>query len=370
MSVPPRFLVLVCLTMLLLITAGPVAAVQVDGLYQVEVPVETRDRPERQEVLGEALTRVLVRMTGNRTIGEFPEAKPLLESASRYVQQFRYADAPSAEAAQGKAYLLQVTFDGVALERALEARGLPVWGRERPAVLVWLAVREPGDNYLVAGSSGQAAKASMQAAAEDRGVPLVFPLYDLEDQAQVTFSDVSGGFHENILNASERYRPDAVLVGRATRSSGLWDVRWSLYYGDQPFDWESSSAGLGVALQEGVHGLAGTLAARLSSSAYSDAASGTLVVVSGVRRLEDYVRISRYLGGLGPVLSRRTYRISPEKAEFLIEARGGSRDLERVIGLGDLLQAQRVEAPLAIPEQGPLVTPAEPSIPTLHFRLL
>lgn len=352
----------------LLLWLPPAFAVQMEDLYEAEVPVENRDRPQRQQALQAALAQVLVKITGNRSAPEFPELQALLESAPRYAQQFRYREVPGGQ----PPYVLEVSFDGPALERAVAEQGLPVWGRERPAVLVWLAVQEPGRRYLVGGDSGGPAREAMEAVGRARGVPLIFPLLDLEDRGRVSFADVSGGFVETVRAASARYRPDAILMGRAYRpASGGWEVRWRLLYAERDGeDWQSTGGTLEAALDAGVHALAGTLAGRLASSGLAEQASGTLVVVSGVRTLQDYMRVSRYLGGLGPVTAKRTYRVSADRAEFLVQARGGARDLERIIGLGDELAREAPESPLPIPAQGPVQTPPEPGLPTLRFRLL
>lgn len=340
-------------------------AVQLRDLYEAEVSVATRDRPERQEALQAALAQVLTKITGMRDVAGIAELQPLLESAPRYVQQFRYRETPGATAP----FALQVSFDGQALERAVADQGLPVWGRERPAVLVWLAVQEPGRRYLVGGDSGGAARAALDAAARERGVPLVYPLLDIEDQGKVSFADVSGGFEETVVAGSQRYRPDAVLTGSAFKQGGQWSARWRLRFGDQSMQWEARGETLEMALSAGVNELAGTLAARLATAGPAGFAAGTLVIVSGVKDLADYVKVSSYLGGLAPVVSSRLYRAAPDRAEYLVVVRGDARDLERIVGLGDVLARER-SAPLAVPPVGPVQTPVEPELPTLRFRLL
>lgn len=367
----PRALLIARLGLLMLGLVSwlpPASAVQVEDLYEAVVPVENRDRPQRLQALREALAQVLVKITGDRAAPESPKLQVLLESAPRYAQQFRYREIPGGR----PPYALEVSFDGGALERAVAAQGLPVWGRERPAVLVWLAVQAPGRRYLVGGDSGESAREAMQAVGRERGVPLLFPLLDLEDQARVSFADVSGGFVETVLTASERYRPDAVLIGRAyPPAAGGWEVRWRLEYAGQGGErWRSTGATLEAALGAGVHTLASALAGRLASSGVAEQARGTLVVVSGVKTLQDYMRVSRYLEGLGPITAKRPYRVSADRVEFLVQARGGARDLERIIGLGDVLARQAPEALPPVPTQGPVQPPHRSGLPTLYFRLL
>ena len=52
------------------------------------------------------------------------------------------------------------------------------------------------------------------AAADERGLPIAWPLLDLQDLNAVTCTDVWGGFEDEIVAASARYRSDAVLIGK------------------------------------------------------------------------------------------------------------------------------------------------------------
>jgi hypothetical protein len=339
----PRFLVLaLCLLLGLPATAS---ALEVGALYRSEVAVETRDRPERQEAFATALDEVLVRITGNRSIAAFPEAQSLRDTAARYVLQFRYRDTPEAELP----FRIEVRFDGAALERVLLAQGLPVWGSERPATLMWVAVQDRTQRRLAGAEEGDPARAALQDAARLRGLPLVFPLFDLEDQGRVAFADVAGGFDEAVLAASQRYAADAVVVARALRERTGWSTRWRLYLGGQAEQWESRGAGLREALEEGVHDLAGRLASRLATSGLSGPGAGTLVAVTDLDSLGDLARVRDYLSGLAPVQSVRSYRVGAGRVDFLTELRGDARDLERLVRLGSVLE------PLPRPLNDPLV---------------
>lgn len=355
----------ICLPLLLLglQAGGPARAVEVEDLYVVTEPVQTRDRPERQEAFKAAMSAVLVKMTGDRSAADFPESELLQETASRYVQRFNYLG----NAAEG--YRLEVHFDGAALERALSERGLPVWGKERPAVLLWLAVQDRGKRYLVGGDSGAAAQRRVDEVAAQRGLPLVFPLLDLEDQSKVSFADVSGGFQETLEAASVRYRPDALVVAQAgPLPGGIWRVRWKMYFGGQSSAWESEDRALEGALAEGVHHMSGVLAQRMATQGFAELASGTVISVSGVLALEDEVRVAKYLAGLAPVVASHPVALQGDRVDYWVRVRGDVRDIERLISLGDVLERQALDAGLGMPAQGP--AQAAPPVGTLRFRLI
>jgi hypothetical protein len=311
-------------------------------------------------------------VTGRRDVAELEEAAPLLESAARYVRQFRYTqieDDPEFP------FRLNVSFDPQGLERAVAGQGLPVWGRRRPGVLLWLGIQDGSRRYLVGGDSGQRVADTVNETAATRGVPVLFPLLDLEDQRAVTFADVAGGFQDSITAGSARYRPDGVLVGRVTRlQGGYWRGRWRLDFAGQRTDWETEGPALGPVLQSAVDRLADDLARRLASSAFAGPAAGTLVAVLGVESLEQFIGVRRYLEDLAPVSAVRPHSFGPGRVELSVEMRGDPRDLERIIGLGDTLAREPTPPASTTPrhglEPGLGGMPAPTGSPRLVFRLL
>lgn len=350
------------LLLLLAIPAG-VGAVPVENLYTVEVPVPTRDRPERQEAFKAGLSQVLVRVIGARSLEPYAGLDSLLETASRYVQRFEYMENRRADgrADEENPYRLRVTYDGPALERAVAERSLPVWGRDRPGVLVWLAVTERSNRYLVGGDSLSPARRALDGVARERGLALLYPLLDIEDQSRVTFADITGGFHEAVHEASRRYRPEATLIAQVAPLSGGWEARWTLSQGEQPLTWTSRGANLQAALAEGLHEMADTLARRNASSRFAEMTQGLLVTVHDVRSHAELNRVSDYLAGLAPVASARPFGLQGDTVEMLVQMRGEARDLQRLVMLGNVLVSEeRQDSPM-----GPGGQAASPA-----FRLL
>ena len=303
--------------------AAPAATTRVDGLYEAETTVEGG----REEAFRTALKKVLVRLTGRRDAGDRPEVGPLLDNAAAYAQQFRQP-APDS---------LWVAFDGAALESELARLGQPVWGAERPTTLLWIAVDAGGGKRFVLASIEEfeqeaTVRAEVIAAARKRGLPIVFPLQDAEDRARAAFAEVWGGFEDSILAASERYGVDAVLVGRLT-GDDLGHGRWSLYAFDGAERW---SGGAG----ESIERLADLFAARFAvvSSGQSRAVR---LAVSGVGSVEDYGRISRFLGSLTAVESLGVESIDGDEIVFRVALRGESAALDEAVRLGGLLRPDR-----------------------------
>ena len=304
----------------LLVAAPPAGAARVDGLYQAEVELVDG----REAAFRAALGKVLVRVTGRRDAAQRPELAELLDNAAAYAQQFRQP-APDR---------LWAAFDGAALERELTRLEQPVWGAERPSTLLWIAVDAGGGKRFVVASGAELAeeadvRAQAVEAARERGIPVVFPLMDAEDRARASFAEVWGGFEDSILAASQRYGADAVLVGRLA-AGDMGHGRWTLYGADGAERWSG-----GVA--DSIGRLADGFAARFAVVS-SGGARTIRVAVAGVDTVEDYGRISQFLGRLTAVQSFGVESVERDQVVFRVAMRGEPATLDEAVRLGGVLR--------------------------------
>jgi len=334
----PKRNYIACLFALLLVSVT-VHAARVDDLFQVAVAAAGRDPGSRNAALGQALRQVLVRVTGSTESLRNPSIGPLLKNPSRFAQQFRFRDIPPETPGQAEQLKLWVQFDGVALARAVREAGLPYWGSERPDVLLWLAIDNRGRRYLVSDNSGGSAARSLSQSAYRRGLPLTLPLMDLEDQRAVQFTDVWGGFVGSLQEASQRYRPQVILVGKLGHSgtSGGWRGSWNLHGAGGQQSWTSHAANLEAAVEQGIGEASEWLALQYAVVATDEAVRSLLV--EGVQGLEDYARVSKYLASLTPVEQVQVARVNGQEVEFSLNLNSEERNLLQVITLGRVLQA-------------------------------
>jgi uncharacterized protein len=321
-----------CLAVVMLwaLTAGILSA---DGhLHEATVTVENRDRPARQAGFEQALDKVLVKLSGDRQVLEDPRLDELRGQAARYVQRFRYVDAGDG------AVQLEVRFDGGALERQLMERGLPVWGTTRPGLMVWLAAVQDGQRLIAGGEEGRAIQEALERVAEERGLRLVFPLMDLEDRAAVNFADLSGGFHEPVLRASERYSARFVAAVYVHPRGDGWSGRWRLFAQDFRDDYQADGPSLEAALEEGLQGMVDLMGRRLAVAGLLPTQDHVEVVVEGVHDMESYQRVRRHLEELSVVAELKPHLLEPDRAVFLTRLRGSPRDLERGVRLARVLE--------------------------------
>lgn len=326
------------------------SAAEVNGLYEAEAQVFSQKRSERATAMAAALAEVLVKVSGQRDAARVPGVVQATRSPAKLLQRYRYRamSKEQREQALQEAAANNVTavdpqivlfrFDKTAVDKVLSDNDLPVWGSTRPATLAWLAVQDDDNRYLLATDSSQPVRELLMHEARRRGLAMLLPLMDLEDQRSLTFADVWAGFREPILRASARYRTESVLVGRMYRTnSGEWQAQWTLLEGQQIQSWASVGALPVEVIDEGVSGAIEVLASRYAPVAGEQ--TGLLpVTVVDVRSLSDYARVMRYLKSLQRVEHLQVARVDADQVTFELDVEGGPDAIAQTIALGNVLR--------------------------------
>ena len=319
-------------------------AVTGQDLFEAEVPVSSQQPAERATAMQQALGDVLVRVTGQRELLQQASVRSLVGSVDSYVQQYRYFTVPGRTPPQ---LMLRVRFDGEAVRQALRQQGIAFWGdAERPDTLVWLAVEDRGRRSIVAARDGSEAWQQLELVSRQRGIPLLFPLMDLEDQSRVRFSDLWGGFFDDALAASARYNPQAILIGRLNRSrSGSWVARWNLQVAGTPTAWTNSDIRLAGVLGAGIDNVADNLASRLAVRDTGGQADVVSIRVDDIRTLAAYARVNDYLESLTTVRNLQVQEVSPTSVQYALQLNGSLQGLTQTIAIGSVLEPDPTGTP-------------------------
>ena len=331
------------ITFILFWISGAQAAV-VQGLYESEKVVPNQSKSHRSEAMKTALVEVLAKVSGRPDVGTLPEIASALEKPANYIQQYRYHKIPensylSTEAAQGSQLIL-MHFDERAVNKLLQKNNLPVWGRTRPSTLVWLAVEQDGGRYMIGSNSQEEVRYAMENETKRRGVAMVLPLLDLEDQQKLTFADVWNNNQEPIFQASMRYQAEAILVGRISLSGNdSWQGRWVLYEGGQGLSWNTQGTFVNQLLDAGVLGTLEILGSRYAQ-VYDNTSPGVFdLAVVDIKSLEHFARVSKYLKSLEQVKGVYPTHVDDTSVTYRLDIRGNTKGLIQAIGLGNVLAA-------------------------------
>jgi hypothetical protein len=312
-----------------------VAATFVD-LYTVTVTPDAAAADQREAAEQAAMARLMVRVTGSRNAPLDPALQPLIESPRPFLTSY-------GDDRQGRAL---VGFSRSQVERALTELGLPVWGPERPLTLLWVAVDDGAGGRALLGA-GEATdefgapvtprmtdlldtvREELMAVADERGLPVAWPLLDLQDLDAVKFLDVWGGFEDRIVAASARYRADAVLIGKVRPGTFGNEVEWLFVHGVE----RQALPAAGV--RDGIDVAADRYAADLSTIG---GASMTVLSVHNVLTPADYGRVVSYLERQSVLERVDVESFGNGTLNLRVAARGDARVLGRVLALGGVLR--------------------------------
>jgi len=326
------------------LVAGTVLAIEIPTLYTAEVTLDPEAEDPRAAAYERGLWEIVVRVTGSEVSAEAPLLDDLFPNPARYVLQFR----------QGADETLSISFDGAAIENVLRSAGETVWGADRPLTLVWLAVDwGEGEREIIAADDPErvadAARSidrdrllreRVRETASRRGIPVAFPLLDTEDLKNISFTDIWGGFDEQLLRASRRYQANSILVGRV-RAGAIQRNRWTYYLGGIQQVWSGEP-------ENAVHLVADALAAEFAFSGNAPLETVTLNI-AGIDSVRAYGTIQRYLENLSLIENFEVHTVSGDEIRYEVRLRGGSTRLRRALEISDILMpVENFDEPLRL----------------------
>lgn len=347
--------------LVVIVLATPLAA----GAFEpgkVTLPVADRTAGERAEVLADGLRRVLIRLTGMRHPEDSPSVAALLEAdPARWVRQYRYARPASSRASgqagengkgetdDGPALLLSASFDVAGLSQRLAEAGAPVWGTERPPVLLWVVDQGPGRGEFLGRDDRGDEVDALRETAGDRGLPIMLPRLDGTDRGRVRPADVRGLFDDPVMEASRPY--DAGLVATAVLYRGnAPHLRWRIFeQGRQVRQGDIAGAGGATALlTELVHRLADYVADLYAVRSGSGRA--VTLRIKELSDLADWKAARDHLAGLAGMQALHVQQLEGTTATFRGHFAGNPEQLDRLIRLQPALRAcPDVAAPTMAP---------------------
>jgi len=334
---------LFCLLLLALSLFQPATAVIVEDLYTVEVPVDDRTTSLRLQAFREAFKRVVVKVSGSDDALLSPTFARPIERSSRYVKQFSYITRESQDAQELSSELLflKMDFDKQLIESLLRDNNFAIWGRERPGSLLVISYDVNETIKLVSDDSTPEMVDMLDATANRQGLPVLFPLMDLEDISLVRIGDVISRHFEKIEIMSTRYAPDALVVGQIIgRSDTGWKGDWEARFDDQIFKWQYRASSEELVVEQLIKHLARILALEFALESHQTSDQDLLMSVSAMLGINHLIAVQQYLQSLNVVESVRVALVQQEVVTFRIKLRNDVEDLQRLIEFGDLLEQE------------------------------
>ncbi len=316
----------------------PAGAVIFDDLYVAEVLVPDESAAELRRGARAGLLQVLVRVSGTPEVEDSSLVRASLRNPAAYYYQFSY-EASDKSLVRGsdsvQAQILRIHFEPSAIARLLRDASLPVWGSNRPAVLLWVALSDGQDRRIISEADTDAFVEALKDQARQRGIPLLFPILDIEDTSRISTAEVWGSFLDRVESASIRYNPDGILTARVQQEmNGRWSASWSFSVGGSWQSLESVAFSRGDLVRGIVDQVADNLADRFALGA---SRSSVNLVVDNVATLAQYAALSGYLEQLAPVLNSSIVSLEDGQAEFQLQIEGQYSQLLEIIELDERL---------------------------------
>lgn len=202
-----------------LFTVTSAYGVEVTDLYVAKVPVSSQSGNERISALKQAMRFVLVKVGGQESVHQSSvNARKVFNKALKnyksYMAQYRYERA-------GDQIFLVATFDEAKINDLFSQANLPLWGRLRPLILLWVVDEHGLSRNVLSDSSVSQLPAIAKQFSNYRGLPLMMPLMDLTDLTQINTAELWGRFPQSVKQASQRYLAEAIVIIRISNSSLL-----------------------------------------------------------------------------------------------------------------------------------------------------
>ena len=302
-------------------------------LFSAEVLLDNRTKDPLNKAYEEALNVVLHRISDSNLSSNQETVNKLFPMPSLYVNKFR----PSIDDK------LWVSFDGEAIKDVLRNAGHVVWDSDRPLTLIWLAVDwGQGEREIISDMStdlnveqtrsidqNRIIHRRISEIAEERAIPIVFPLLDSIDLSSVTFSDIWGGFDEQVITASGRYEVDSILIGRIRPNSNQKN-RWSYFFEDKNWIWTDAP-------NKVISEIADILAAEFAIVGNTPLEE-IILNISGINTLSDFGLLKNLLSNVSLIEDLKLLALSGNRVKYQAKVRGGSIRLSRALKFTDQLE--------------------------------
>ena len=238
----------------ILLLSRNLGAIEVAGLYETELIANSQTAEAREIAIKQALFVVLDRILIADDIAKIPVVQEMLLGAQHYVKQSQYALLPADEYADTDARLLRVQFDEDQILEVLRKSQVGIWSEIRPETLLWLVVDEDGSRQFYNADAMPDIENALSRASKVKGVPLIYPLLDIEEQQKISVNEVLGADSRNLLKVSSRYEVTSIMAGRIVRKAECWQGEWAFYFDGKIKQWNSPCQTLKATVSAGVRG--------------------------------------------------------------------------------------------------------------------
>lgn len=288
---------------------------------------------------------VLVKVAGERKLLSDASVSKALRQTQKYVKQFQYTR--TSDGLQ-----ISVDFQPSLIDQLIRSSGFSVWSGRRPVTLFWVAEQPrlgSRAKYLLADGKFPMQVNLISEIAQQRGIPVLFPMMDLTDQQNISVNDVWGKFDSIVAKASERYLVEQLVSARLfpelINSNQVWRVQWRVIANGLATNGDFSHKEKSVAIAHMVDNIA-DVSAQAHNKSYLDLVDlqqDQQVSVDGIGSMTDYIAVLTLLRDTAFTRSLRLISFDKGVANFVISLGASPPDFTRELELDGRLLKQRDE---------------------------
>ncbi len=364
-----------------------VSAVMVKDLYSVNVAVDDQTDESRKLGIQRAFQQLLIKVSGYQDVLINPALMSASQNAERYLQGFSYQQ----DNFDGQIYL-QAWFSKALVVPLVKRAKMPIWGENRPLLINWLAI-EPIDNMeigrfdiarlieyaqtvndrlrdpesvqgvaksidfvnsseavisetpvvrkerLMVSEQVPELQKRFNRAFSERGLPVLWPMHDLEDQSTLPLNQLWWLATDSIKIASQRYQADATLAGKLNlATTGKWQYEGVLLHnGEQQnivTEGDSPMLALTLATADISRFFANQFAIK---SDPMNGRSGIRVSVTQINNFTDYSQVLNYFKRITGVRLVEVAQVNQNTVQLFLSLEGSWDKVQRIISLDNKL---------------------------------
>ncbi len=338
-----KFLLLV----IFLLYSSTSLSVEVKDLYLVKWPVGEQSKSTRGKAALAGFKEVLVRKSGSLAILQSQEVKLAYRKVTSYLQKFNYVR--QQDKASEYPYTISLHFEPRLIDSLIQQARMPIWGANRPVTILWIAVEENFQRHILKDAALEQMTPtddqqqpnlvqSIKDNAVRRGLPVISPLMDLEDELVVSISDIWGRFPSTVLQASQRYSADSVLLGRIKKDGPNWLGEFTYLNQQEQSSFQVSAEQKEQVLAKMTDNLAELLCNKYCVVEDLGQKNELLMKVSGIGNFNKFKSVEKYLSSLSAIKNVDAIEIDKHTVMFQLVLFGQVESLIEGIALSQQLK--------------------------------
>ncbi len=315
-------------------------AVQVPDLYTVEIPIESQQTEQRLLAAKKGLGDVIVRVSGSRNALSNERISQALGDPDNFLKQFNFLTRKRVdqEGSEIEVQMVRLNFDPALINNLLRQSGLPIWGVNRPNLLLWLVQEQDGNRSIISAGDDSGLKQAIEDQASVRGLPTLFPLMDLEDNVALSTTDAWGLFQERLEQASRRYNSEAILAGKVYfNEQAEWTGRWLFIFRGETLSFNVHTKRLEDFPVDTINRVADYLASYYAVSTDAQQKGTVNLLIKGIRSTQDYALAGTYMEKFAAVRDVFVTRVEGDLLYMDLVTEGQPGKLKEAIALDNKL---------------------------------